>query len=102
MHTNFQIRSAAKALLPLLVGTAFVALVIAGAADQKSDAAAKAAAEKKAKQDAAKAKAEAQKNAKATKGVPRLESPQPVLAWVFPAGGQRGQTFDVTATGTDL
>ncbi len=34
---------------------------------------------------------------------PRLLEPvQPVLAWIYPAGGQRGTTFEVTASGTSI
>src|SRR3982751_5811655 len=33
---------------------------------------------------------------------PLLEAPQPFIAYVFPAGGQCGQTVEVTATGTNL
>ena len=33
---------------------------------------------------------------------PPLEPPQPVLAWIYPAGGQRGQTVEVLVTGTGL
>ncbi|MEO8368547.1 MAG: hypothetical protein ABI806_05060 [Candidatus Solibacter sp.] len=36
-------------------------------------------------------------------GAPQLLEPvQPVLAWVYPAGGQRGTTFEVTASGTSI
>ena len=31
-----------------------------------------------------------------------LEPPQPVLAWIYPAGGQRGTTVEVTASGTAI
>ena len=31
-----------------------------------------------------------------------LEPVQPVLAWIYPAGGQRGTTFEVTASGTSI
>ncbi len=33
---------------------------------------------------------------------PPLEAPQPFVAYVFPAGGQRGQTVEISATGTNL
>jgi hypothetical protein len=31
-----------------------------------------------------------------------LEPVQPVLAWIYPAGGQRGTTVEVTASGTAI
>jgi len=33
---------------------------------------------------------------------PKLEPPQPVLAWIYPAGGQRGHTVEVTLAGTGI
>ena len=33
---------------------------------------------------------------------PLLEPVQPVLAWIYPAGGQRGTTVEVTASGTAI
>src|SRR6476646_8569260 len=33
---------------------------------------------------------------------PPLEAPQPFVAYVFPAGGQRGQTVEILATGTNI
>src|SRR5262245_33684563 len=33
---------------------------------------------------------------------PPLEAPQPFVAYVFPAGGQRGTTVEIAATGTNL
>jgi hypothetical protein len=33
---------------------------------------------------------------------PPLEPPQPVLAWMYPAGGQRGHTVEITASGTGI
>ena len=33
---------------------------------------------------------------------PPVEPVQPVLAWIYPAGGQRGTTFEVTASGTSI
>src|SRR5436190_1032100 len=33
---------------------------------------------------------------------PPLETPQPFVSYVFPAGGQRGQTVEITATGTNV
>ena len=33
---------------------------------------------------------------------PTLEPVQPVLGWIYPAGGQRGTTFEVTASGTSI
>ena len=33
---------------------------------------------------------------------PPLEAPQPFVSYVFPAGGQRGQTVEITATGTNV
>lgn len=92
-----------KRWLPLLLLSAMLALVTG--AQQESDAA-KAAKEKKAKQDAAAAKA-ATKNATQTakKGPaapPLLEPVQPVLGWIYPAGGQRGTTIEVTASGTSI
>jgi hypothetical protein len=77
-------------------------LVLAAGAQQESDAA-KAAKEKKAKQDAAAAKKDAQQAAKKAPAAPPLLEPvQPVLAWIYPAGGQRGTTIEVTASGTSI
>lgn len=33
---------------------------------------------------------------------PPLEPAQPVLAWMYPAGGQRGRTVEITASGTGI
>ena len=33
---------------------------------------------------------------------PPIEPVQPVLAWIYPAGGQRGTTVEVTASGTSI
>ena len=33
---------------------------------------------------------------------PPLEAPQPFVSYVFPAGGQRGRTVEITATGTNV
>src|SRR5436853_5436927 len=33
---------------------------------------------------------------------PPLESPQPFVNYFFPAGGQRGQTVEISATGTNV
>jgi hypothetical protein len=33
---------------------------------------------------------------------PLIEPVQPVLAWIYPAGGQRGTTVEVTASGTSI
>ena len=32
----------------------------------------------------------------------KIEPVQPVLAWIYPAGGQRGTTIEVTASGTSI
>ena len=89
-----------KRWLPLLLLPAM--LVLAAGAQQESDAA-KAAKEKKAKQDAAAAKKDAQQAAKKAPAAPPLLEPvQPVLAWIYPAGGQRGTTIEVTASGTSI
>jgi hypothetical protein len=48
---------------------------------------------------------QAKKAAPAPKAPPApqvLEPPQPVLAWIYPAGGQRGTTVEVTASGTAI
>ncbi len=61
-----------KRLLPLLLLTAM--LVPAASAQQK----------------------------KAPAPAPLIEPLQPVLAWIYPAGGQRGTTLEVTASGTSI
>jgi hypothetical protein len=33
---------------------------------------------------------------------PPLEPPLPVLSWIYPAGGQRGHTVEITASGTGI
>jgi len=81
-----------KRWLPLLLLSAMLVLVTG--AQQESDAAkaAKAAAAKNAQQAAKKAPA----------APPLLEPVQPVLGWIYPAGGQRGTTIEVTASGTSI
>ncbi len=89
-----------KRILPLLLAPAILAALIA--AQQSESDAAKAQKEKKAKQDAAQAKKD---TAPAKRGgaLPQnVEPPQPVLAWIYPAGGQRGHTVEVTASGTGI
>ena len=89
-----------KRWLPLLLLSAMLVLVTG--AQQESDAA-KAAKEKKAKADAAAANRNAQQAAKKAPAAPPLLEPvQPVLAWIYPAGGQRGTTIEVTASGTSI
>jgi len=89
-----------KRWLPLLLLSAMLVLVTG--AQQESDAA-KAAKEKKAKQDAAAANKNAQQAAKKAPAAPPLLEPvQPVLGWIYPAGGQRGTTIEVTASGTSI
>jgi hypothetical protein len=88
-----------KRWLPLLLLP--VMLVLATGAQQESDAA-KAAKEKKAKQDAAAAKKSVPAAKKAPAAPPLLEPVQPVLGWIYPAGGQRGTTIEVTASGTSI
>lgn len=85
-----------KRLIPLLLLPTMLALVMG--AQQESDAA-KAAKEKKAKQDAAAKKEVAKKGPVAP---PVIEPVQPALAWIYPAGGQRGATIEVTASGTSI
>jgi hypothetical protein len=95
-----QFRYRSKRWLPLLLLPAM--LVLGTGAQQESDAA-KAAKEKKAKQDAASAKKNAEQTAKKAPAAPPLLEPlQPVLAWIYPAGGQRGTTIEVTASGTSI
>jgi len=69
-------------------------------AQQSQSDAAKAKAEAKAKKDAK----QAQKGQKAVgKAAPKnLEPPQPVLAWIYPAGGRQGSTVEVTLSGTGI
>jgi type II secretory pathway pseudopilin PulG len=88
-----------KRWLPLLLLSAMLVLVTG--AQQESDAA-KAAKEKKAKADAAAAKNAQQAAKKAPAAPPLLEPVQPVLGWIYPAGGQRGTTIEVTASGTSI
>jgi hypothetical protein len=89
-----------KRWLPLLLLPAVLALVTG--AQQESDAA-KAAKEKKAKQDAAAVKKDAQQQGKKAAGAPPLLEPlQPVLGFLYPAGGQRGTSIEVTASGTSI
>jgi hypothetical protein len=85
--------------LPILIFPALLALAVA-AQNAQSDAA-KAKAEAKAKKDAKQAQ---QKGQKAIgKAAPKnLEPPLPVLAWIYPSGGRRGSTVEVTLAGTGI
>lgn len=84
--------------LPFLLLPALLGLVVA--AQQSQSDAAKAKKEAKAKKDAK----QAQKGQRAAgKAAPKnLEPPQPVLAWIYPAGGRRGTSVEVTLYGTGI
>ncbi len=81
--------------LPFLLLPALLAVTIA--AQQSQSDAAKAKAEAKAKKDAQQAKQAAKKAAPQS-----LEPPQPVLSWIFPAGGRQGTTVEVALSGTGI
>ncbi len=89
-----------KRVLPLLLAPAILAALIL--AQQSESDAAKAQKEKKAKQDAAQAKKEAAQGKRGGALPQNVEPPQPVLAWIYPAGGQRGHTVEITAGGTGI
>ena len=84
-----------KRILPLALMGALVAAVVAGQSQADAN---KAQQEKKAKQDAKQAK----QAARAPAAQRNLEPPEPVLAWIYPAGGERGRTVELTAAGTAI
>jgi hypothetical protein len=85
--------------LPTLLLPALLTLTTL--AQQSQSDAAKAKAEAKAKRDAKQAQKAPQKGL--GKGAPKnLEPPQPVLAWIYPAGGRQGTTVEVALSGTGI
>ena len=82
MNTPFQARG-----LRLLVVFTMVALLVPSALHPEASAA-----------QSEKAKAQA----KQRNTVPVIEQPKPVINYLFPAGGQRGQTCEVIVGGTNL